>query len=189
MTGYWTKTGETSWLPRLLREKGREGTLGSTAISVEAVQPSLGRLGLGEGDGGIGAEENVRVDECSGMNGMATTRGRVPSLEEDERHSDGGGAGVAGRGSGSRGSEPLTGLERPVLFQLQVREVLCPLSAEEPKSDGGRDSVVLFVAVRQREEELVDERGESGMECSKSGGPRGSRGAKRELAGLISTGV
>lgn len=163
--------------------------MGSTAISVEAVRPSLDRLG--DGDGGIWAEErgeDVRGDEGCDLNGGATTRGRVPSLVNEERRSDGGGAGVGGSGSGSRGCDAMAGIERPVLFQLQVRDVLCSLllPTEESRSEGGRESVVLFVAVRQRDAELASERGELG----ESGGPSGSRGAKLEaLAGLASIGV
>lgn len=84
------------------------------------------------------------------------------------------------------------GLERPVRFQLQVREVARSLLlSTEPRSEGARESVVLFVAVRQRDEELVDERGELGAGVQEEGGgPRGSRGAKYDaLAGLAVVGV
>lgn len=122
MIGCSTKTGDTS---RLLWENGREGTLGNTAMSVEAVQPSLGRLGVGDwGMGDDWAEEDVRGDEGCDMNGGAIIRGRVLLLVNDDRRSDGGGAGVEGSGSGSRGCDACAGLERPVLFQLQVRDVL-----------------------------------------------------------------
>jgi hypothetical protein len=181
VVGCSTRTGDASRLAG--DEKGRDGTLGSTAMSDEAVQPSLGRLG--DGDGGnwaedLGEESGERVRGVEGweMNGAATTRGRLPELVNDDRRSDGGGAGVAGRASGWSGSDDSTGLERPVRFQLQVRDVARSLlSTEEPISEGGRESVVLFVAVRHRDDELADDRGELGTVAGTRGGPRGSRGA------------
>lgn len=101
MVGCSTRTGDTS---RLLRNESRDGTLGSTAIRLEAVQPSLGRLGVGDGEAwaeDLGEESGERfrgVEGCE-MNGAAATRGRVLSLVNDRR-SDGGGAGVAGSGNG-----------------------------------------------------------------------------------------
>lgn len=74
-------------------------------MSVEAVQPSLGRLGVGDGgklEEDLGEESGEFVCGVEGCerNGGAWTRGRVLVLVNDERRSDGGGAGVAGSGSG-----------------------------------------------------------------------------------------
>lgn len=78
--------------------------MGNAAMSEEAVQPSLGRLGVGEGCPPEGALEDERGEMLGvvgwEMNGAAATRGRVLVLVKDERRSDGGGAGVGGNGSG-----------------------------------------------------------------------------------------
>lgn len=74
-------------------------------MSDEAVQPSLGRLGAG--DGGSSAEDlgeeagefACGVEGCE-RNGAAATRGLVLVLVNEKRRSDGGGAGVGGSGSG-----------------------------------------------------------------------------------------
>lgn len=57
--GYSTNIGDGS--RPLLDFRERDGTRGSTAMSEEAVQPSLGRLGLGvgEGEGGNWLDEDL----------------------------------------------------------------------------------------------------------------------------------
>lgn len=65
MTGYSTKTGDASRL-LLLDLNERDGTLGSTAMSDEAVQPSFGRLGFGEGEDGNPPELEDFSDERGG---------------------------------------------------------------------------------------------------------------------------
>lgn len=65
MIGYSTKTGDASRLV-LLDLNERDGTLGNTAMSDEAVQPSFGRLGLGEGEDGSPPELDDFNDERGG---------------------------------------------------------------------------------------------------------------------------
>lgn len=65
MIGCSTRTGDAS---RLLVPdvKERDGTLGSTALRDEAVQPRIGRLGWGDGDGGKPPELEDFNDERGG---------------------------------------------------------------------------------------------------------------------------